>query len=248
MNYQTLIQQFGLSEKTARVYLALLERGPSSIRQVAEASGINRQTTHELLRQLTDKGLVTFYQERSREAFLAEDPSTLMHIANEEVKKLEQSRDDLAQALPQLKALRERARGLATVHFYANLKGVRTVLEDVLATSEQTKNQLYRVYSSAIIAPFLYEAYPNFTKDRIHRKVNVRVMSLGGKGKPRGLDERKQLTENTASPSYIFIYGPKVAMISLDEHRRPRTVLIEDRAIAESLALIFDTEWKNLKE
>jgi hypothetical protein len=106
---------------------------------------------------------------------------------------------------------------------------------------------MYRVYSSAIIAPFLYDAYPKFTKDRIARNVHVRVLSLGGKGKPRGLDERKQLTDHAASPSYIFIYGPKIAMISLDEHRRPRAILIADQAIAESLELIFDTEWKNLE-
>lgn len=247
MNHKELIQKFGLSEKAARVYLALLERGPSSIRQVAESAGINRQTTYELLRQLTDQGLVTYYQERSREAFLAEDPSVLMRIADEEVAKLRLSRDELEKTLPILQNLRNSARGLSTVRFYANLKGVRTILEDVLSTSEKTKERMYRVYSSAIIAPFLYDAYPKFTKDRITRNVQVRVMSLGGKGKPRGLDERKQLTENTASPSYIFIYGPKTAMISLDEHRRPRTVLIEDKAIAESLALIFDTEWKNLE-
>lgn len=243
MDFEQLLTKFNLSPKAAKVYLALLERGASSIRQVAEAAGINRQTTHELLRSLIDRGIVTYYRERSREAYVAEDPGLLVRVADEELETLHRYREELKGSLAKLRALHERARGLATVHFYTNLKGVRTILEDVLKVVAQEKEKLYRVYSSASIAPVLHEAYPKFTKHRIERNIRVRVFGLGGEGKTRGLDERKQLTKDIPSPSYILIYGQKVAMISLDEHRRPRGVLIEDEALAETQRLIFDEEW-----
>lgn len=244
MTYEELLTQFGIPRKAAKVYLALLERGASSIRQIAEAAGINRQTTHELLRSLIDKGLVTYYHERSREAYVAEDPAVAVRLARESVETLTESYEELQTELPKLRQLHERARDIATVRFYTNLKGVRTILEDVLATVVKQKEKSYRVYSSARIAPTMHEAYPTFTKERIARGIRVRVFGLGGKGTMRGLDERKQLTQDTPSPAYILIYGEKVAMISLDDHQRPRGVLIEDRAIAETQQLLFDAEWE----
>lgn len=243
MQYEQLLTDLGLSAKAARVYLKLLERGSSSIRQIAEATNINRQTTHELLRELVDVGLVSYYGERSRQAFVAEDPSVLSRLAAERSADMQQQRQDLERALPELRQLYGRVSGLATVRYYSNLKGVRTVLEDVLETVERLPTKLYRVYSSAELAPIFHQAYPRFTDDRIAKHIKVRVFGLGGRGAIRGLDERKQLTQGQTSPCYILIYGQKVAMVSLDERQRPRGILIEDEAIAETLQLIFDTEW-----
>lgn len=246
MNVEELLTSFNLSEKAVRVYLALLDRGASSVRQVAEASGINRQTTYELLRTLIERGLVTYYTERSREAYVAEDPTVLATLADEAVGELARRRDELKRSLSELRARSGRTRGAATVRFYENRKGIRTILEDVLTTVRNAPEKLYRVYSSATIAPVLHDAYPSFTDERIAAGIRVRVFGLGGTGATHGLDERKQLTKSTAAPTYILIYGQKVAVVSLDEYRRPRGVLIEDAAIAETHRLIFDTNWQSV--
>lgn len=243
MELEAILADFSIPAKASRVYLTLLERGPSSIRKIAEASKINRQTTYELLRVLIDRGLVSYYTERSREAYVAEDPATLLRLADDEVAKLKSDREQLKDLLPELEQRSGRASGAATVRFYENLRGLRTILEDVLATCQTLPDRLYRAYSSERIAPVLRDAYPDFTEDRIRRKIRVRVFSLGRHGTVKGLDERKILTTNRAAPTYTLIFGQKIAMISLDSRQRPRGVLIEDEAIAQTHQLVFDTEW-----
>lgn len=237
---------FNLPDKAVRIYLALLERGSSSIRQIAEASRINRQTTHELLRTLIERGLVTYYSERSREAYVAEDPNVILSLADAEVEKLTQRRDELKNQLAELRQRSGRARLAATVRFYQYAQGVHAILEDVLAVMRGEKEKLYRVYSAAAISPVLHEAFPDFTKRRIAAGIRVRVLGLGGHGSLHGLDERRQLTTKISAPTYIIIYAGKVAMISLDDNDRPRGVLIEDPALAETQRLIFETHWEGI--
>ena len=54
---------FGLSAKEAKVYLALLELGPSTMTEVARVANINRTTGYPVLETLAAKGLVYFINE-----------------------------------------------------------------------------------------------------------------------------------------------------------------------------------------
>ena len=43
----SLLKKLGFTDKCAQVYLALLRLGPSSVRALAEESGLNRGTTYD---------------------------------------------------------------------------------------------------------------------------------------------------------------------------------------------------------
>lgn len=242
-----LLTSFGLSEKAVRIYLSLLERGPSSIRQVAAAAKINRQTTHELLRILIDRGLVAYYKDQTREAYVALEPDALLSLADTRVDELLEAREALRQGIEDLRARTGKAKLMATVRFYQFHKGVRAILEDVLMVMNAEKKKLYRIYSNNVLSPVLHEAYPQFTKERIASGIRVRALGIGGRGSVQGLDERKQLSTTLSAPTYILIYGNKVAMISMDDYDRPRGVIMEDAALTETHKLIFDLHWEMLK-
>ena len=243
-----LLTSFGLSEKAVRVYLALLERGASSIRQVAEAAQINRQTTHELLRTLIDQGLVAYYKDHAREAYVALEPDVLVSLADAHVERLIHTREELKKGIDDLRARTGKAKLMATVRFYQFQKGVRTILEDVLLVMKLEKKKLYRIYSNDVLSPILHEVYPQFTKERIAAGIRVRALGIGGQGMVQGLDERRQLSTTLSAPTYILIYGNKVAMISMDEYHRPRGVIMEDAAVTETHRHIFDLQWETLKD
>src|ERR1700758_2489321 len=50
--------KMGLTDKEAVVYLALLERGDSTVEEVSQASEINRSSVYPILDSLCDKKLV----------------------------------------------------------------------------------------------------------------------------------------------------------------------------------------------
>lgn len=243
---EKLLTAFNLSEKAVRVYLALLERGASSIRQVAEASKINRQTTHELLRLLIDRGLVTYYKDHAREAYAALDPDVLLSMADDQLAQLSGAREELKKGIDALRLRTGKSKLMATVRFYQFHKGVRAILEDVLLVMRKEKNKMYRIYSNNLLSPVLHEAYPTFTQDRIEAGIRVRALGIGGRGQVQGLDERKHLSTTVSAPTYMLIYGTKVAMISMDDYSRPRAVLMDDAALMETHRLIFDLHWDAL--
>ena len=59
MNLSSLTQ-LDLSEREIAIYKALLELGPSSIRDLADKSGFNRGSTYETLKTLVSKGIVSY--------------------------------------------------------------------------------------------------------------------------------------------------------------------------------------------
>ena len=74
---QKVLENLGLSEKEAQVYLSLIELGTGSVVQISKASQIKRPTTYLILDELKNRGIVTESQEKNRIIFAAEDPAVL---------------------------------------------------------------------------------------------------------------------------------------------------------------------------
>ena len=63
LNDLQTLQQIGLSEKEARVYIAALSLGPATADQLAKQTGINRSTTYVHIKSLMAMGLMSTYEE-----------------------------------------------------------------------------------------------------------------------------------------------------------------------------------------
>ena len=58
--------------------------------------------------------------------------------------------------------------------------------------SEET-DKTYRAYSSAALRDYLYRGFPQFTKERIARRLKVSVIAIGAGGDDQPLAERRWL-------------------------------------------------------
>lgn len=74
---EKVLQNLGLNEKQAKIYLALLELGKATVVEIAKKSGLKRPTTYVVLDDLKTKGLVSEAPEKKRTLFIAEDPAVL---------------------------------------------------------------------------------------------------------------------------------------------------------------------------
>src|SRR5258705_13289394 len=78
---------FGLSDKEAKIYLALLELELATVHEVAKQSGINRSSAYVVLESLKRKGFVGISEDKNVRQYVAASPETLLYSAKTAAKK-----------------------------------------------------------------------------------------------------------------------------------------------------------------
>jgi len=247
MNTKKLLTEYGLSDKEIAVYLSLVEMGPSPVRVVASKSRVNRGTVYDILKELINQGLVSYYNKESHQYFSAESPEKLISAVEQKQNNLEAVKEKLKAQMPELRAAYDKNGGKPTMKLYEGNKGIRQILEDVLLTMEKLKDKTYFVYSSANVRKNVYESMPDFTQRRIKKSIKVKTIALGQGGVLVGLDERKWMDiGKDLQATYEIIYGGKIAHISLDRAENAIGIVIENPEIYETQKLVFEFNWKKL--
>jgi sugar-specific transcriptional regulator TrmB len=250
MQIEVILKNFGLSEKEIAVYLALIELGPSSVRDISAKSSINRGTSYDILKSLIETGIVSYYNKESKQYFAAEPPEKLLSALEQKQQDLEEVKKNIEQSLPFIKTLFEKQGGKPSVKLYEGSKGIRQILEDVLETLSDAQEKQYYLYSSSTAQDrkSIYADMLDFSKKRIAKNIKVKIISLGEGGQLAGLDERKQMpTSNAAVKStHEIVYSGKVAYISLDDKENPVGVVIQNEAIYQTQKTIFEFNWMKL--
>jgi sugar-specific transcriptional regulator TrmB len=109
MNDQLLIshvEELGLSNKEARVYLASLGLGPASVQKIADEAGIKRVTTYVILESLVGLGLVSQTVKGKKTYFVAEDPVNLERLIERRRQELKEQKQNFDHILPELQNLK----------------------------------------------------------------------------------------------------------------------------------------------
>lgn len=240
-----LLKKLGFSDKSAKIYLALLRLGPSSVRKLAEFCDLNRGSTYDCLKWLQDQKVVNYYKKDSKQHFIAEHPDKLRGMVSRQQEDLQRIDKKLDTMLPELAALHDKGGDNPTARYYEK-KDLKLILEDIIATCAQSEDPTYRVYSAEGIREYLYNDFPTFSDVRISKGIGVKVIAIGKGGELRGLDERKWMSAETEEPTYIFIYPGKTAYISLNAKDEPVGVVIENDGVYETQKYIFDSLWETL--
>lgn len=242
------LQKFGLKNKEIKIYLTLLNFGPSSVRKIAEESKINRGTSYDILKKLIEMGLVSYYEKKSHQYFSPEDPAKIINILEEREKNIIKTKKEILKTIPDLQLLYSKISQRPFVKYYEGYSGTKEILKDVLKTVSKLEDKEYFVYSAESIREYLYKTFEDFSEERIRKNINVKVIAIGKGGKLRGKDERKWL-ENPAesAPNYIIIYGNKIAFISISQNDEPIGIIIKDKATSQMQRIIFGYLWESIK-
>lgn len=248
MKYNSSFRLIDIEPRDFRVYEKMLELGESSIRNIAEAGHLNRGTTYEIIKKLIDCGLVRGINHHStRVKYYAEPPSKIVDLIKERQSKLANLEKEAEVFMPELSALAKSGES-AFVGFYEGFDGVSALLNDVLRTMQNSREDEYYVYSSNILRTYLYVNFPNYTKHRIEYGLFVKVIAVGPGGEQAKLSERRWVKDPSHHPSsYMIIYDNKVAVISLSTSQVPYAVLIEDEGVTEMQKMVFNKLWSSLK-
>lgn len=241
------LETLGLNHRQTDLYLALLKLGPSSIRDIAQESGINRGSAYEELKRLRAMSLVTYFPQGKRRFFCAESPEVLVRLAGERRDQTQAAARTLEEEiLPDLLSMIPVDTRTRVFHYEGD-EGVEYFLRDILATMKRLEDKHYRVYSARQIRKYLYRPFPGFTNARVKAGIHVSVIAIGEGGDEAPLAERKWIESGAGqAASYIAIYGTKCAMVSLTAGDYPTVVILDAEGISEALKITFDTLWARL--
>lgn len=127
------LQKIGLSDKEAKIYLALLKFGEASVSDIAEEGGIKRPTAYLILDELRKKGLVIKIPYAKKIIFKAKSPDELYEQTISNINQFEK-------VLPKLRSISPSKKNIKTLYF-EGVDGIKEALfyriEDLKGTIDE---------------------------------------------------------------------------------------------------------------
>lgn len=247
-----VLENLGLIEKEAKVYLSCLELGPSPVQKIAQKAGINRTTAYSNLESLMKKGLVSTVKKGVKDYFTAESPEQLKSLIAKKEKGLKADKEELDTILPELNNIFEYAGERPVVRFYEGEDGLRAIEEDFIRTVKKGESGYSFVAQDELMKVFpKYES--EYTKKRIKKNAKLKTIYTNKGGPIPNATNAKALREAVFVPTEkipyktsINIYGDKVAIFTLSG--KIIAMIIENKEVAGTLREIFKITFDNLKK
>src|SRR3989344_354584 len=171
-NLVTWLQETGLDEQRANIYLAVLNQGETTAKQVAELVGIGRTAVYDNLRVLEAKGYVKSIKHGKRQVYIPLHPKDLYN-------RFESQKQQLKDLLPDFLALYAEKDTKPFTQLFQGPYAAREVYEDILRIAKDE----YVYFSPPELT--LQVVDRKFMEDWVRRRVTkgVRSRSLRVKAK-----------------------------------------------------------------
>lgn len=236
------LQDAGLNETEAKIYLAVLELGQTSVSRIARKSGIKRTTVYLSLENLIKRGLLSQIIKDGKKFVFAEDPRVLERI-------MEERKNRIAKLMPEILSFANLIDKKPAVRYFEDTDGVKEVLQDVLNYPNQ---EVLMMYSESSVLDFEDKFFSDyFVPERVKRKISARVlipdnevMRANMATNQQSLRQSKMLPPNLFNIQIeIMIYGKN--KINLSSFKEKFGMIIESQIIHDSFKSIFEILWNS---
>jgi len=241
----TVLEEMGLSNAEAKIYLALLERGQSKTGAIIDATKMQSSTVYHVIGSLVEKGLVSYVLKGEVKYFQAERPESFLLFLEEKKRKFEES-------LPQLREMEKLGESKQTAKVYEGMNGLRAAYNDILLSLKKGDEYYFIQVPEERLSD---EKIINLLRSHHIRRAKrgIRVKGLAPRSAKRTMSERifKDAPLHTiryseeAVPKALVIYDNKV--ITLDFGDIPVAFVMESKAVADSYKRFFEEKWKAAK-
>ena len=239
------LQEIGLNDKEAKLYLALLATDNASVVDLANKTKIKRPTVYVILESLAKKGLVSETTVGKKTHYQAEPPERLETFIERQKITLDERAKRLKDIIPQIKSIQRESGERPVVRFFEGKEGIISTSEDIYDDTPDGSVS-YMIYSQDLIN----ELFPlnetlKYKKMRLERKIKSKVLYNYSKGeKPSDeTGERIKIDEKKYPFTCdISIYKDKVRIGILGKNLSG--IFIKSQDLADTMKslinLVFD--------
>lgn len=171
-----LLQDYGLTEEEARVYVGVLRMGTGKVSEISHFTNTDRVKGYKILENLRNEGYVTSTLS-SPILFSANDPKTtfdeLLKKKKSDIQKLEKNHDRLIENLEKLKGHHAES----NLPKLSVISGRDNIYNEIKKIIDETKDELYLVTSTSDLIRMYYTDIPDSIKKALKRKVEIRLIT-----------------------------------------------------------------------
>jgi sugar-specific transcriptional regulator TrmB len=250
---------FGLSEKEARVYLALFELEVATVNEIAKKTGVNRSSAYVVLESLKKQGFVSTTGNEKVQKFAATTPEMLMRLAEERADKQNKMKEKIKNILPELKSMHKDTKHRPKVYIYEGEEAWKVGFYDVFDEQVKKGMKKFRVYEDLADLKINNEFnfFSSIGEDVKKKGAKMYLISPDTKESLWAVNEYRKhdskdefaiiptnkFKKTTKSVLGLSIYEDKIEFFSRDLFM----VIIESKEIADVMKNIFDLAWEESK-
>lgn len=234
-----ILTELGLSEKEARVYLALLELGSGSVADIANRAGIKRTSVYNFIDRLIGLGVV-IQSTNNPKTYQAVGPERLATIQEERLAAIKER-------LPELSALTNLSDTKPRIQYFEGTTQMQQIEREVL----NSKKELLAIWNRKRVVEQLggKEYMEELDEQRRRKKVHIRLIAVGDEdiefkgGQADDTRDIRYAPKGMDFPMAISIYDTgKVGFITSQKEKFG--ILIESRELEQTMRQLFEAFWQ----
>ena len=241
MELDKILNNLGLDKREAALYLATLELGEASAKDIAKKAGIQRTYFYDISDKLIKSGFLRQVAKGKKRLFSALEPERLLELEEKRFKQLKN-------ALPQFKALFNTKGQKSKIFYYEGIEGIRQIIEDSLSFGKEILNfttpRVVNIEQQKLLKEYVKKRVALRIKARVIGELSQEILNLKARDKNEMRETRILPKEIFDSETEIGIYGNRIYIINFKDEFG---FIVEDSQIAKTLKMIFEIVWASGK-
>lgn len=245
------LQELGLEEKEAQIYLACLAQNAPTPTLIAKLTGLKRATIYFYLDKLKEKNLIEWEIHKARKHISPVPPRRgLTWYVKKKKEEVERSEALIKGLLAEFERIPHNKTSDSKVYYYEGVESVRFAIGKLLAS----RKDIYWLGSMESMVSVTGEDwwYKTFTTKRLQQGTTTygitdrRILQYP---KFSEMKEGKRffrfLEENFTIPAVLGVFGDSICLFSHDKNKL-RLVLVENPLMAQTVRFLFKALWSAL--
>ncbi len=238
-SFEDHLQAVGFLPSEAKVYLASLELGPTTVQKIAGKAKISRTAAYDAIKLLQERGLISSATLGKRKVFSVEDPERIVSHLKEEQQQFKTRLADIIRSVDSLKLL---AGGIKpTVKVYEGDEALHAYFEHI---AKAKPKDFVEITNLDDVYTYLDEKMLAAAR-KAYKWIHVqssRTLHRGELRNPRKGVQFRNLDESWGDfHGNIAIYGDHISLATYVG--KITVVIIDSKGLADSMRTMFEMAW-----
>ncbi len=229
------LTKLGLTDAESQIYTSVLKLGTCTVRHIARECGFHRTNIYDILEQLKEKGLISFFKEGKTTKFSATSPNNFYELLREQ-------KEVLDSIFPELEKAHAQTTDSVQVQVYKGEEGMKASFREIVREAKP----LYMFGLRGQLRQTLPVFAVQWLRDLKNKKIPLYGIYTVRGNPPPYYTAVKYVSKQLDSPVATFIYGDSIN-INIWEPTLV-AIVIKSKFVAHTYKKHFDLLWKVAKK